>query len=348
MPESSSANPPTGETVTDERPIAGEEDLIQTFLAPLASGAPGAFGLTDDCAALTPPPGFDLVLKTDAIAEGVHYLPDDPPETIGWKALAVNASDLAAKGAAPLAYLMSLSFPAPPTRHWLAAFATGLARAQEAFGCHLVGGDTDRRPGPVSITIMIAGLVPTGTMVRRTTARPGDRLFVSGTLGDGALGLQILRQPQAAIAAGLATPDVEALVARYRTPTPRLALAAALRRNASAAMDLSDGLAKDLGRMMRGSGVGARVAFGRLPLSAPAARLLAADPSRATAIAATGDDYEVLAAVPAASAASFAAEAMQAGVIVTEIGEVVSDPAVVIADGAGAPLTFGRTGWDHF
>jgi len=334
--------------VSDERAIAGEEELIQTFLAPLAAGAPGAFGLTDDCAALTPPPGTDLVLKTDAVAEGVHYLPDDPPETIGWKSLAVNASDLAAKGAAPLAYLMSLSFPAAPSRAWLAGFAAGLARAQAAFGCHLVGGDTDRRPGPVSITIMIAGIVPTGAMVRRTTARPGDRLFVSGTLGDGALGLQVLRNPGLATAAGLDAAAIDGLVARYRTPTPRLALAEALRKHASAAMDLSDGLAKDLGRMMRASGTGARVAFARLPLSAPAARLLAADPSRTAAIAATGDDYEILAAVPATSAASFAADAARAGVPVTDIGEVVSGAQVVISDSAGAALSFGRTGWDHF
>lgn len=334
--------------VTNERAIAGEEELIQTFLAPLAAGAPGAFGLTDDCAALTPPPGHDLVLKTDAVAEGVHYLPDDPPETIGWKALAVNASDLAAKGATPLVYLMSLSFPAPPTRSWLASFTAGLARAQAAFGCHLVGGDTDRRSGPVSITIMIAGAVPTGAMVRRTTARPGDRLFVSGALGDGALGLQLLLKPDGAAAAGLDASDVAALVARYRTPTPRLALATALRTYASAAMDLSDGLAKDLGRMMRGSGTGARVAFARLPLSTGAARLLAVDGSRAISIAATGDDYEVLATVPAASAAAFVTAATHAGVPVTDIGEVVSDPGVVILDSAGAPLTFGRTGWDHF
>jgi thiamine-monophosphate kinase len=334
--------------LTDERAIAGEEELIQTFLAPLAAGAPGAFGLTDDCAALTPPPGTDLVLKTDAVAEGVHYLPDDPPETIGWKALAVNASDLAAKGAAPLAYLMALSFPAAPSRAWLAGFAAGLSRAQAAFGCHLVGGDTDRRPGPVSITIMIAGTVPTGAMVRRTTAQAGDRLFVSGTLGDGALGLQVLRNPGLATAAGLDAAAIDALVARYRTPTPRLALAEALRKHASAAMDLSDGLAKDLGRMMRASGTGARVVFPRLPLSAPAARLLAADPSRMAAIAATGDDYEVLAAVPAASAASFVADATRAGVPVTDIGEVVSDGKVVISDSAGAVLSFGRAGWDHF
>src|SRR5262245_52266792 len=163
---------------------AGEEAIIQGFLAPLAAGFPGAFGLKDDCALLTPEPGTELVLKTDPVAEGVHFLPDDAPGDVAWKALAVNVSDLAAKGATPIGYLMALSFPAPPSSEWLAAFAQGLEQAQRKFGCHLIGGDTDRRPGPITVSITVIGSVPQGGMVRRNTARPGDGVFVSGTLGD--------------------------------------------------------------------------------------------------------------------------------------------------------------------
>src|SRR6476620_6391259 len=176
-------------------PLQGEEAIIR-LLAPLAQGAPGALGLEDDCALLAPAPGSELVLKTDPVAEGVHFLADDAPEDIAWKALAVNVSDLAAKAARPLGYLMALSFPEPPGVAWLARFAAGLQAAQSAFGCHLLGGDTDRRPGPLTITITIVGEVETGRMVRRATARPGDALFVSGTLGDAALGL-LLRKDQA-------------------------------------------------------------------------------------------------------------------------------------------------------
>src|SRR5438552_6732719 len=177
----------------DER-LHGEEAIIR-LLAPLARGAPGAFGLEDDCALITPAPGTELVLKTDPVAEGVHFLADDAPEDIAWKALAVNVSDLAAKAARPLGYLMALSFPEAPTARWLARFAAGLQAAQASFGCHLLGGDTDRRPGPLTISISIVGEVEAGRMVRRGTARPGEALFVSGSLGDAALGLALRKNP---------------------------------------------------------------------------------------------------------------------------------------------------------
>ena len=173
--------------------ITSEADLI-AMLTHLTAGAPGAFGLRDDCACLTPRPGYDLVLKTDPVRAGVHFFPDDPPAAIAWKALAVNVSDLAAKGARPVAYLMALSFPAPPTRTWVTEFARGLGAAQAAFGCHLIGGDTDRSPGPLSIGITVIGEVPLGAMVRRDTARPGDAIYVSGTLGDSGIGLRRLER----------------------------------------------------------------------------------------------------------------------------------------------------------
>ncbi len=325
----------------------GEEAIIRV-LAPLAAGFAGAFGLKDDCALISPKPGTELVLKTDPVAEDVHFLGDDAPEDIGWKALAVNVSDLAAKGARPLGYLMALSFPEAPTTAWLTSFAAGLAEAQARFGCHLIGGDTDRRPGPISITITVVGEIAAGGMVRRGTARPGDALFVSGTLGDAALGLGLRKDPSLAAAWGLAPQQAEHLRRRYTRPEPRLALADALRGHASAAMDLSDGLAKDLARMCAASGCAGRVRLADLPLSSGAGRALAAEPAHVRSIVAAGDDYEVLAAVPPAQAQAFQGDARAAGVVVTEIGAMAAGAGVVIEDRDGRPLALDRTGWDHF
>lgn len=330
----------------DER-IAGEEALIG-FLRPLAAGFPGAFALEDDCAALVPPQGCELILKTDAVAAGVHFLPEDDPADIGWKALAVNVSDIAAKGARPLVYLMSLAFPEPPRTGWLAAFASGLAQAQTEFGCHLAGGDTDRRPGPMSMTIAIVGAAERGRMVRRGGARPGDRLYVSGTLGDAALGLKLRQSPALAAAWGLEPAGVDVLVRRYMRPQPRLALADVLRRHAAAAMDLSDGLAKDLGRMCRASGVGAVMRADLVPLSPPATAALARDPALIKTIVAAGDDYEILAAVPSGSASQFEAEARGAGVPVTPIGEIRAGGGLDVLDSGGVPIELGVLGYDHF
>jgi thiamine-monophosphate kinase len=180
--------------IKQDDPLHGEEAIVRV-LAPLAQGFPGAFGLQDDCALIAPAPGTELVLKVDPVAEGVHFLTDDTPEDVAWKALAVNVSDLAAKAARPLGYLMALSFPEAPATAWLTRFAAGLAQAQARFGCHLIGGDTDRRPGPLTMSVTMIGSIPQGRMVRRATAHAGDTLFVSGTIGDASLGLALLRDP---------------------------------------------------------------------------------------------------------------------------------------------------------
>lgn len=327
----------------------GEDELIATTFAPLAAGFPGALGLKDDCAVLTPPPGEDLVLTTDAVASGVHFLPDDAPADIAWKALAVNLSDLASKGARPIAYLLALSFPERPPRAWLDAFAAGLAEAQAAFGIGLAGGDTDRRPGPLSATVTAIGSVPSGRMVRRATGRPGDVLFLSGTLGDGALGLRLRQQPGWGADLGLDEAGVRALVGRYLRPTPRLALGPALLAFAAAAMDVSDGLVKDCGRLARASAVGAFIDAARLPFSPAFGTALARQPALLDVALAGGDDYEVLAAVAPGHAADFRAAAAAGGVAVTEIGRLEGDAAeVTIAGPDGSPLNVGVTGWDHF
>jgi thiamine-monophosphate kinase len=334
--------------VTGGKRVAGEEELIVRYLRPLASGFGGAYGLADDCALVVPPAGEELVLTTDAVAAGVHFFPDDDPKDIGWKALAVNVSDLAGKGARPLCYQMSLAFPEAPEHAWLERFASGLAEAQAEFAIVLSGGDTDRRPGPLAITITAIGSVAIGRMVLRSGGHAGDRLFVTGTLGDAALGLKLRQQPGLAQSWGLACGAVAHLVSRYLRPMPRLGLAAALNGFASAAMDLSDGLAKDLGRLCCASGVAARLRVRDLPLSAPARALLEREPAQLTGILAGGDDYEILAAVPFEHAARFAAAAAESGVSVTQIGVLEPGEGVCIEGPGGMPLRLEKPGWDHF
>jgi thiamine-monophosphate kinase len=326
----------------------GEDDLIQRTFAPLAAGYPGAFGLKDDCAVLTPPAGHDLVLTTDAVAAGVHFLAGDAARDIAWKALAVNVSDLIAKGARPIAYLLSLSFPDEPARAWLDDFAEGLAEAQSAFGISLAGGDTDRRPGPLSVTIAAFGSVPHGRMVRRDGARAGDRLFVSGTIGDSALGLKMRLEPGLVGALGLDASRAAPLLARYLRPQPPLALAPHLLEFASAAMDVSDGLIKDCGRLARVSGVAAHIEGGRVPLSASARAATAARLDLFGTAVTGGDDYQVLAAVPADRADVFRAAALASGVDVTDIGALAEGTGLSVTALNGQPMVFEGGGWDHF
>lgn len=331
------------------RIIASEEDLIQRYLAPLAASVPGAFGLKDDCAAIRPSSGCDLVVTTDALVSGLHFVADETPETIGWRALAVNVSDLAGKGAQPLYYVMALALPDTPTDEWMMRFSSGLKDAQDRYGIVLIGGDTDHRPGvSLSVTITAMGQVPEGRIVRRGTARAGDRIFVSGTLGDAALGLIIRRNPDGKRFPELDKEQREYLLDRYLRPAARIELSEPLLKDASASMDISDGLAKDLGRMCKASGVGARVSLPLLPLSGAAARAVAAHPELAQAPACGGDDYEILATVPPKHAEAFEEAALEAGVAVTNIGEIVSGSGVELLDANGKPVVLAKTGYDHF
>ncbi|MEQ1712811.1 MAG: thiamine-phosphate kinase [Hyphomicrobium sp.] len=328
-------------------PIVGEAEII-AILAPLTARFPGAFALTDDCAMFAPEPGSEIVLNTDAVAAGVHFFADDAAADIAWKALAVNVSYLTAKGARPRVYLMALAFPEAPQRAWVEDFARGLAAAQEQFGLVLAGGDTDRRPGPLSVTIAAIGEVPTGAMVRRGAARPGDVLYVSGQLGDAALGLMLRRDGALAARWGLDAANAEALVARYFRPAPRIELAPVLRAHARAALDLSDGLVKDLGRMAAASGCGAAIDGDALPLSAAARIAFAADPALRIVVLSGGDDYEVLAAVAPDAAAAFEAAAGGSGVAVTAIGVMTDGSGVRVHDRAGRTVAVPADGWDHF
>lgn len=328
-----------------DTPIASEAELV-AMLAPLTARAPGAFGLTDDCAEMVPRPGFDLVLKTDPVRAGVHFFPDDPPEAIAWKALAVNVSDLAAKGATPVAYLMALSFPEPPSRAWMMDFARGLAAAQSAFGCTLVGGDTDRAPGPLSIGITVIGEVPHGGMVRRGTARVGDAIWVSGTLGDSGIGLRLHREAREGRHDlrkrwGLTDYQTAYFIDRYLRPQPRIDLIATVRDRASAAMDISDGVVKDLARMANASGVGAIIDSGLIEWSPPMMIVIRQQPELFSAILSAGDDYEILAAVPLQKCVAMPPS-------MHRIGTIIHGSGVRVTRIDGTEIAFDRTGWDHF
>ena len=329
--------------------ITSEEELIQQYLEPLTYKVPGAFGLKDDCAIVQPPSGHDLVVTTDALVSGLHFLPDEAPEAIAWRALAVNVSDLAGKGATPLHYVMALSLPEAPDRDWMIRFASGLKDAQDRYGLTLIGGDTDRRPGvALSVTITAMGHVPEGQMVQRATAKVGDRIFASGTLGDAGLGLILRRKPDAKRFACLDKDQRQFLIERFLRPTARIELSALLREHASAAMDLSDGLVKDLGRLCKVSGHGAEVMLDQLPVSSAAERVFAEQPDLREIAANGGDDYEILAIVPPKRAAAFEEAALELGVAVTDIGEIVKGEGVKLLNANGLPVTLSKTGYEHF
>jgi thiamine-monophosphate kinase len=327
---------------------SAEDRLIARYFAPIAKD-PGALGLVDDAAVLVPPADCDLVLKTDPIVASVHFFPDDPPAAIARKALRVNLSDLAAKGARPLGFLLSLALPADIGDVWLTAFAEGLGADADGFACPLLGGDTDRTPGLLTVTIAALGAVPRGTMVKRSTAKPGDRVVVSGTIGDSALGVRLRKQPELAVSWGAEGALRAHLLDRYLVPQPRLAIAEAIRRFASAAMDISDGLAGDFGKLCRASGVGGDIDVARVPLSAAARAALDRDSAVIEPILTGGDDYEILATVPAAQLAAFCSAASILGVELTEIGTIAEAPAQVRFVGRdGQPLKFARPSFSHF
>lgn len=320
-------------------PIPAEFSLIARHFAPLAG--PGALGLLDDAAVLMPPPGRELVLAADAMVAGVHFLPDDPPETLGRKLLRVNLSDLAAMGAAPLGYLMTVALPRGTPDSWLAGFAAGLAEDQREFGLHVLGGDTVSIPGPVTLSLTILGHVAPGAALKRAGARPGDEVWVSGSIGDGMLGLAALRG---------AVPDRDGyLASRYRLPRPRLALGQALAGLAHAAMDVSDGLVQDLGHLCRAGGCGAVLRAADVPLSPDAAALAAAEAGLLPKLLSGGDDYELLFAAPPEAAPAILVRAGACGVAVSRIGHFVAGEALVtVLDEAGAELPPGTGGWSHF
>lgn len=333
--------------MTDRQPQqSGEDSLIARYFKPLATD-PGAFGLVDDAAILRTS-GEDVVVKTDAIVEGVHFLPDDPPDSVARKALRVNLSDLAAKGAQPAGFVLTLALRSADDA-WLAPFARALGEDAGQFSCPLLGGDTVSTPGPAMISIAALGRVPAGKMVPRGGAKPGDRVMVTGTIGDASLGLAVLKggAPAAALAGDTAARAM--LIARYRVPQPRNALAAALREHASAAMDVSDGLAGDFTKLCAASGVSATIDLPRVPLSAAAAGLVGRGVVSLASLISAGDDYEIVCTIPEARGPAFVEAARQAGVAVTPIGTIVRgiEPPRFL-DAQGSAVALGHLSYSHF
>ncbi|MEJ0051630.1 MAG: thiamine-phosphate kinase [Methylovirgula sp.] len=326
-----------------------EDELIATIFAPLAG--PGGLRLEDDAALLACVPGEELVLTKDLLVAGVHFFADDPPDAIARKALRQNLSDLAAKAAEPKGFLLGLVLPADWQEDWLRVFASGLADDAAHFDIALLGGDTVCTPGPLTVSITALGSVPQGEMVPRGAAKPGDHLFVTGTIGDSALGLKIRQSSEAdqAWIGGLETKSQAFLRQRYLLPQPRLGLCAALRAFAHAAMDISDGLAGDLAKMLRVSGVTAEIAIADVPLSAAAQAALAQDPALIETLLSGGDDYEILAAVPPEKTALFEQAAAAAGIPIHCIGIVAAGTnPPVFRDNAGQVLALKLLSYAHF
>lgn len=325
------------------RPKPGEFELIARHFAPLAAEHALAFDLTDDAALLHPDPDRDIVLTADAAVAGIHFLPDDAPDLVAAKLLRVNLSDLAAMGARPRGYLLTAAWPAETGEDWIAAFARGLAADQAEFDIAMLGGDTVSTPGPLTLSLTAIGDVPRGKELRRKGAAPGDVIFVSGSIGDGALGLRALRGE---------FPDLSAdaiafLGDRYHLPRPRLALGQALTEIASAGLDVSDGLVADLGHVCKVSGVGAVVNAADVPVSAAAQAVLDADGAGLEIALTGGDDYELLFTVPAGRRPAVAALAGKLELPLTEIGKIVTGSGVQVTGPDGKPMRLDTTGYIH-
>jgi thiamine-monophosphate kinase len=330
-------------------PRPSEDALIATYFAPIAG--PGSFGLRDDAAILPHWPGEDIVVTKDMVIAGVHFFADDPPGAVARKALRVNLSDLAAKGAEPRGFLLGLALPEDWTPEWLAGFAQGLGGDAAAYACPLLGGDTVKSNGPLAISITAFGAVPAQKIVLRAGVAPDDLLYVTGTIGDAALGLRLRTGAveDREWAKSISQTDAAYLAGRYLLPQPRLCLRAALRAHAHAAMDISDGLAGDLAKFLQLTGMTAEIMAAAVPLSKAAQKLARQWPFLLETILTGGDDYELLCAVPPPEAAAFEASANAAGIMVHKIGAASpGDGPPVFKDKRGRNLIFAQPSFRHF
>lgn len=329
--------------------LPGEFELIARYLAPLARAFPGAYGLLDDAAVISPAFGNELVVKTDAIVGGIDFLPDDPADLVARKGLRVNLSDIAAKGAIPRAYLLDLVLPRTVDEAWIAAFVSGLAHDQAEYGIHLIGGDMSSTSGPITIAVTAFGEAPIGQIIRRGGAQADDTVFVTGTIGDAALGLSVVRSELPLLDAASAA----LLVDRYRLPRPRVALGPRLIGIATAGLDVSDGLVADLRHLCAVSRLSAVIEARFVPLSAAARVAIDNDPQRLATALTGGDDYEILFTAPAAAAVRIGELSRSFGVPITSIGRMTTlsgreEPRVVVLDNVGRALRFASEGWTHF
>lgn len=316
--------------------------LIRKLFAPLA--AKGALDLRDDAAILSPPPGMDLVLTKDAIVEGVHFRAEDPPKRIAQKLQRVNLSDLAAKGAKPLGYMLATAFRADTDEQWLEGFASGLAADQKEFGWQLYGGDTVATPGPMTFSLTAIGTVPAGQTIQRAGAGNGDDVYVSGWIGDGGLGLRLLT--------GAAKMDDEVvrrtLERRYQLPDPRVSLGQGLLGLATAAVDISDGLIADAGHLAEASNMALTLELASMPVSDGAATILAKGAFDKAELAGFGDDYELLFTCPSSRREAVEQLAARESLPITRIGSTQAGEGVRVLDESGKETSIKAKGYDHF
>ena len=321
-----------------------EFERIDRLIAPLARGHAGTFDLANDGAVLSHAPGNELVLTKDMMAEGVHFLPDDPPELVARKLLRTNLSDLAAMGAVARGYLLGLGLDGRHDESWIGAFFDGLAQDQEIFGITLLGGDTILvRSGVLTLSLTAIGEVTAGTALTRSGAQPGDVVAVSGTIGDGALGLLVRQGKLPALDAEHA----RFLEDRYRLPQPRMALGEGLIGSVHAALDVSDGLLADAGHIARRSGVRVELDWSSVPLSAAALQALHHAPDLRQTVIGGGDDYELLFTVPEERWPTVQEISRTCATPVTGIGRCVAGEGVVIRDEDGAEIATALRGWRH-
>lgn len=329
--------------MTNGRHSMNEFERIAKYFKPLASGQPGALGLTDDAAVLTIEPGRELVTTADAMVEGVHFLKGTPADLIAAKLLTVNLSDLAAMGARPHSYLLTLALPSGLEPDWLDGFVAGLERVQGRWGIDLVGGDSVSTAGPISASVTAMGTVAAGEALLRSGASAGEDVYVTGTIGGGVLGLMAARNELA----GVPDDAQAALKQRYDAPTPRIEIGQALIGLATAAVDVSDGLPADLGHIARASGVGIRLNAGSIPLSPEAVLAVSIKPEIGPMALAGGDDYELAFTAPRSKVGAIETIAERCRIAVTKIGETVDGAEVSMMDDQGKAVAV-PAGWQHF
>jgi len=328
--------------------LPSEFELIARYFAPLASAFPGAYGLLDDAAVISPAPGNELIVKTDTIVGGIDFPPDSRPNVVARKGLRVNLSDLAAKGAVPRAYLLDLILPPTIDEQWIEDFAAGLSRDQAEYGIHLIGGDMSSTPGPITVAVTAFGEAPVGRIIRRGGAQRDDMIFITGTVGDAALGLLVL--DGALVLDGTSSTF---LLDRYRLPRPRVTLGPQLIGVATAGLDVSDGLVADLGHICEVSGLSAVIEAKSVPLSTAARVAISGDSRRLPTALTGGDDYEILFTAPAAAMGRIGDLSRLFGVPITPIGQMTplsagDQPSVMVLDDLGHRLEFVFAGWTHF
>ncbi len=323
----------------------GEFDLIRKYFSPLSADVPGADLLKDDVASLKISEGLVPVVTLDTLVSGVHFFPNDPPRLIAQKLLRVSLSDLAASGALPIGYFLSLSLPADIDEGWIAEFSRGLSEDQERYQVFLHGGDTTRTIGPISLSLTAIGEAPENSIVRRSGASPGDRIFVTGTIGDAAIGLRLINDLGFKEALDIAP----FLVDRYLRPLPRVELGPLLRDRATAAIDISDGLAGDAAHIAEESNVSMIIDCDSIPVSSPAKRQLKERPDYINQVIAGGDDYEILFCAPSSVGSWIQKECSSIGVDICEIGFVTEgrNEPVVLRE-RGETKVFKGKSWQHF